>query len=212
MDSGSTISKDEEEYFDYIFPNIYYNGLVNEAYGLLEEHHSHLFLITSDVSIEEPQSLYKRIQIAINDPEIGSYAPSARDTTHAHMNNLKSSRMRKVLFTDGFCVVMPKDLLEMVCPIDLSVNKIGHGTDLYLGYLAMINGRSAVVDDMVVVDHPRGSGYSIKEARIQRDRWFLTKSKKAQLFHRLASNPLFKNSFGYHAMRLIFCLWSRLKN
>ena len=141
-------------------------------------------------------------------PEVAVYAPSATHATHHHMNNLKSNTIRKVTFTDGFCFVMPKEYLDDICPIDLSVNKIGHGIDMYMGYLSMKNNRCAVVDDKITVNHPNGSGYNDKQARIGRDQWYATKSKAAQVYHYWISIDILKNRFGYYVLKFIMKFYS----
>ncbi len=208
IDSGSTFAEGEKEHFNLTLPNVYYNGLINHAHELLTEEHTHMFLITSDVEISDPEALRIRLDTILDDPGVGVYAPSALHTTHNHMNNKKSNGIRRVTFTDGFCLVIPKPFLDIICPIDLDVNKIGHGTEIYLGYLGMTQERYAVVDDTIIVDHPKGSGYSAKEARIQRDNWFATKSKKAQAYHYWVSKDILKSKFGFFFTKFLMKFYS----
>ena len=144
----------------------------------------------------------------LDDPTVGVYAPSALHTTHNHMNNKKTNDIRRVTFTDGFCLAIPKIFLDIICPINLEINKIGHGTEIYLGYLGMTFNRHAVVDDAIVVDHPKGSGYSPKEARIQRDNWFATKSKKAQVYHYWVSKDILKSRIGFIFTKFLMRFYS----
>lgn len=209
IDSGSTFEDGEKEHFDITLPNVFYNGLINHAFGLFKKEHTHLFIITSDVEISDPVALKERMNLFLDDPSIGAYAPSALHTTHNHMVHKKNAGIRRVTFTDGFCYAIPKEFLEEVCPIDLEVNKIGHGTEIYMGYLGMINKRHTVVDHHIAVDHPKGSGYSPKEARIQRDNWFATKSRKAQIYHYWVSMDWLKNRFGFYAMLFMLKLLGR---
>lgn len=198
IDSGSTFKSGEKEQFDFTLPNVYYNGLINKAYESFKEEHTHMFLITSDVIIEDIEALLNRMkEVYSGNPLVRVYAPSAVHSTHKHQNNLGTNDIRKVTFTEGFCFVMPREFLDEICPIDLEVNKIGHGIDMYMGYLSMSNKFWAVVDDRVTVDHPHGSGYSDKQARIERDRWYATKSKAAQKYHHWISKDILKNKFGY---------------
>jgi hypothetical protein len=108
-----------------------------------------------------------------------------------------------VTFTEGFCYVIPRAFLDEICPIDLSINKIGHGVDMYMGFLCMQYGKWAVVDDRMTVDHPHGSGYSDRQARIERDQWYATKSKEAQKYHYWISKDILKNQFGYWLIKKI---------
>lgn len=209
IDSGSTFEEGEKEHFDITLPNVFYNGLINHAYEQMTPEHTHLFIITSDVIIEDPQALKQRMDTILDDPSVGAYAPSAVHTTHNHMVHKKNAGIRRVTFTDGFCYAIPKEFLAEICPIDLEVNRIGHGTEIYNGYLGMINKRYTVVDHAIVVDHPKGSGYSPKEARIQRDNWFATKSRKAQIYHYWVSMDWLKNRVGFYAMLLLLKIMGR---
>lgn len=204
IDSGSTFEEGEKEQFDYTLPNVYYNGLINQAYEAFEEAHTHMLLITSDVMIEDFEAFIGRMEeVYTQNSQVAVYAPSAAHSTHHHQNNLKSNDLRKVTFTEGFCFVMPREFLDEICPIDLEVNKIGHGIDMYMGFLSMKYGKWAVVDDRITVDHPHGSGYSDKQARIERDRWYDTKSKSARAYHYWISKDILKNQFGYHCLKFI---------
>lgn len=203
IDSGSTFEEGEMENFDITLPNVFYNGLINASYELLTSDHTHLFIITSDVSIPDPALLKKRMSEVLDLPSVGVYAPSATHTTHNHMHNHNSRGIRKVTFTDGFCYAIPREFLDEICPIDLTINRIGHATDMYMGYLSMIYKRYAVVDDVVTIDHPKGSGYDAKEARIQRDNWFKTKSRKARIYHYWISMDWLKNHFGFFIMSIL---------
>lgn len=204
IDSGSTFADGEKDQFDYTLPNVYYNGLINQAYEAFKPEHTHMLLITSDVIVEDFRVLLDRMkEVYERHEEVAVYAPSAIHSTHHHMNNLKSNDIRKVTFTEGFCFVMPREYLDDICPIDLEVNKIGHGIDMYMGYMSMKNDKWAVVDDRITVDHPHGSGYSDKQARIERDRWYTTKSKAAQAYHYWISKDMLKNKFGYFVVKFI---------
>ena len=207
IDSGSTFKEGEKEQFDYALPNVYYNGLINQAYAAMKPEHTHLFLITSDVMIENFDILLSRMREVYNqNKRLAVYAPSAVHSTHHHMNNLNTGDIRKVTFTEGFCFVMPRVYLDAICPIDLSVNKIGHGVDMYMGYLSMINNGLAVVDDKVIVDHPHGSGYSDEQAKQERYKWYATKSGKSRIFHYWVTHDFMKNQFGYYFVKLLMKL------
>ncbi|HQU15599.1 MAG: hypothetical protein ACYC18_10970 [Gammaproteobacteria bacterium] len=207
LDSGSKLTEMEMPYFDCKLPNVYYNGLLNKASELAKMgNYSHMLFITSDVIIDEPEALFDRIHKVYEAFIVGVYAPSAKYSTHHHMNNLGSNRLRKVTFVEGFCFVTPLSYLEEICPIDLAVNKIGHGVDIYLGFLSMATRRYAMVDDGVTVDHPHGSGYSDQDARAQRDAWFRLKKSKVRIFHYLVSNNWLKNNFGFHFVNFIMKL------
>ncbi|MEQ8905487.1 hypothetical protein [Ekhidna sp.] len=205
IDNDSTFANDEEKgFFDYTLKGAYYNGQINQAYEHLKDHHTHLLIINSDITVDDFEQLIERIKnVYARHPEVGVYAPSAHYSPHNHMADLGTKDIRKVTFTDGFCYVIPKGFLDILCPIDLSINRIGHGVEIFLGFLGMKYKRWTVVDDFLMVHHPSGSGYSSKEARKQRDDWYATKSRAAQVFHYWVSKDILKNRFGYVFMKFL---------
>ena len=70
--------------------------------------------------------------------------------------------------------MMRCDLLDSVCPIDLSVNRLGWGIDLALSHFARISELLIIVDDRVRVLHPKGSGYGHSKAKAQMRNWLGT--------------------------------------
>lgn len=214
LDSGSDLTESEKQYFDETLSNVYYNGLLNCAFEKFSDSRTcdYLLFITSDVKIRNPLQLLERISLVLDDVSIGVYSPSTNDSCHNHMNNKGSAGLRKVTFTEGFCFAVRRNLIEKVCPIDTTVNKIGHGVDIYLGYLAMLNHTCSVVDDRVLVYHPNRSGYADVDARRERDAWFATKSGPANMFHRFVSNNMFKNKIGYLVALSFMKLYSTFSN
>ena len=204
IDSGSELNKEEKKQFDYLLPNVFYNGLLNKAFECLQPTHTHLFLITSDVLIKNAAEIVSRIhEVYTTYKDVRVYAPSSIHSTHHHQNNLGTFDIRKVTFTEGFCFVIPKEYLNQICPIDLSVNKIGHGIDMFMGFLCMKNKKWAVVDDRITVDHPHKSGYSDRQARTERDNWYSTREREAQRYHYWISKDILKNKFGYWLIKKI---------
>lgn len=212
LDSGSSIKDSESIYFDHKLPNVYYSGLFNKSIECLNSSSAKILLfIASDVTIENAQYLLRRILIAFNEKNAGIYAPSADYSCHAQMKPRNTSKMGKATFTDGFCFAANKDLLNQMYPVDVSINSLGHGLDIYLGYLALINNKQCLIDNDITVKHPKGSGYSGKLARKQRDTWFASKDKKARWFHHWASQDILKNKFGRFVILLSLILWIKSK-
>ncbi|MEO9482446.1 MAG: hypothetical protein ABJG47_03330 [Ekhidna sp.] len=196
-------SDDEKQFFDYALQGAYYSGQINQAYEHMKDH-THLLIINSDITVHDFKKLIDRIKdVYSQHPDVGVYAPSAHYSPHNHMADMGTKDIRKVTFTDGFCYVIPKDFLDILCPIDLSVNKIGHGVEIFLGFLGIKHKKPTVVDDYILVNHPSGSGYSSKEARLQRDNFYETKSRAAQVFHSWVSHDILKSRFGYFFVRLL---------
>lgn len=204
IDNDSQFENDEEKKaFDYTLEGAYYSGQINQAYEHMKDH-THLMIINSDITVHDFPKLIDRIKDVYDQhPEVSVYAPSAHYSPHNHMADMGTKDIRKVTFTDGFCYVIPKDFLEILCPIDLSVNKIGHGVEIFLGFLSYKYNKWTVVDDFLMINHPSGSGYSSKAARTQRDNFYKTKTRAAQVFHYWVSKDILKNAFGYKFLKLI---------
>lgn len=205
IDNDSTFeSESEKNAFDYTLKGAYYSGQINQAYEHMQDQFTHLLIINSDITFKSAKELIARItDVYAKHPQVGVYAPSAHYSPHNHMANLGTNGLRQVTFTDGFCYVIPKDFLDIMCPIDLSLNKIGHGVEIFLGFLGFKYEKWTVVDDFLLVNHPSGSGYSSKQARLERDRWYETKSKAAQVFHHWVSKDILKNQFGYKFLKFL---------
>ncbi len=199
LDSGSEMKEEEKPFFDHVFGNIYYSGLLNEAFKVLtiDGNYKYLLVITSDVQVLNSKQLVNRISQVLKKPKNGVYAPTVDDSAHPHMEYKDSGGLRKVAFVEGFCFAVKSDLLAKVCPINTDLNRIGHAVDMYIGYMAMCNGLYSLADDAIKVIHPRGSGYSDTDARNQRDRWMNTMTIKAKLFHWFVAIDIFKNRSGY---------------
>lgn len=204
LDSGSSISEDEKSHFDFQLPNVYYSGLLNQAVECLNHADQKILLfIASDVTITNAEHLLHRVYSAFFEKNAGVYAPSADYSSHNQMAPRNSSKMSKVTFTDGFCFAASKQILNQICPVDLSINYLGHGLDIYLGFLAMKNGIACLVDYDILVNHAKGSGYDSKMARMQRDNWYNTKSLSSQIFHNIASIDWLKNRIGLFLLRVL---------
>ena len=143
IDSGSDLKPDEKEYFDQLLPNVYYSGLINAAYEQFKEQSDDfvVYFVCSDVEFSNYQKAVEGVQQAFADPQIGVYAPCANASSHKQMISGNGKGLREVIFVEGFCFAVRLGLLRQMCPVDLSVNKIGWGLDIFLGYLAIKNGQ-----------------------------------------------------------------------
>jgi hypothetical protein len=206
-DSGSKIEPDQREHFDATFPNIYYNGLINELHQHISKQKSQfktVLLITSDVTVADAGELMNRMTEAFSNPEIYVYAPACGYSYHAHMIQKPGKSLQKVTFTEGFCVGFRVAILDGLCPIDLKLNKFGYGTDTIMGFHAMNLGGISVVDHSIIVDHPYGSGYNHAEAVVEKNRWYKSLSPAAYRFARLTTFGWTKNRFGAWLAESIF--------
>lgn len=113
----------------------------------------------------------------------------------------RNGTLRSVVFVEGVSFAVRASLLTKLCPIDTTVNALGWGLDVYLGFLAMQAGLTSVVDDRVVVYHEANCGYNTAQARDQRDAWFAQHSRAAQRFQKLTSLKPLKSALGVRLLQ-----------
>lgn len=205
FDSGSQINSDQEQYFDNIFENIYYNGLLNETNLFLKNHDYEIgMIITSDVKISNIDVFLDKTRGAFDNEDIGVYAPSAEYSYHRHMIYNKGRGVQQVCFTEGFCFAFRSTILDKMCPVNIGLNKFGYGTDIILGYHALNQGFISVVDYTHYVDHPYGSGYDKHAAVKAKHDWLASLPTPQQWFYKIATKSIFKNTFGVFVLNLVF--------
>ncbi len=204
IDSGSELGEQEKEAFDQLNENIYYSGLFNQAVAaLLKSDKKWLLFVASDVKVSNYGIFLQRLLCAMENRNIGVYAPNSSGSNHRQMWCKHSGSMRPVPFVEGYCFAARRDLLEKIYPVDVAINRMGWGIDVYLGYHAFHQGLLSVVDDRVKVEHPIESGYCSDTARKQRDQWLQTLPQKAQRFQRLSGWVFFKTRIGFWLFRLL---------
>lgn len=172
LDSGSEPPCHGEGVVRY--PNIYYGGMFNEAMRL-SDGSDWVCIITSDLVINDAnkERIVSRMLEAVKIPEIGCYQPSCdkRGRSHSHGYNQPGNTMRRVPYFEGWFHLFRR---ELGFNVDLSLNRNGWGTDLYLCKRAIRKGLSNVVDDSVIVLHPSESGLNSSESREQMAKWAAT--------------------------------------
>jgi len=186
IDSGSTLAATEKKEFDRLLPNVFYSGLINEVSSWISavDEDEIILTICSDVEIDQPSLFIKRIREAFNYDKTGVYGGVSYGTSHSFMKPKKGSKgLRRVNFVEGFCFATTVLLYRKMTPIDLGVNRLGHGLDIYLGFLTIQSGKENVVDDGFVVKHPVSTGYSSDKAHIERLAWFKTFGTLAETYN-----------------------------
>lgn len=161
--------------------NVFYSGLMNEAYRLLlERDYRWLMIVTSDIEIDAANmsKLIAGMQETARTVNVGLYQPSCALSLHGRALYQSlchyTGRVRKVNFQEGWFHLVCREILDEVMPIDLSLNRLGWGIDLVFSHFARIRRMLVLVDDRVRVVHPRGSGYNREAAREQMRRWQAT--------------------------------------
>ncbi len=203
IDSGSDIKPNEIVHFDHALRNVYYSGLLNKGNECFQASDKKILLfITSDVRIADFQKLLYRIKLAFDKFNAGVYAPSAINANHPQMKPGNSQKLKRTTFAEGFCFAVERRLIDTMCPIDTKINFLGHGLDIYLGYLAMKYRKYSLIDQSIVVFHAEGTGYNSKEAFRQNIAWFEGHDEKARRFKRLAFKNFLRNRLG------LFLIWA----
>lgn len=161
LDSGSPIKNDRFILLD----NIYYNGLVNESYIKLKElNKKYLLFITSDVEITDDNyiKLVSFLSNQDNLKDIGIYSPSAIAESKAHkhcLNDKNNNSLKDVWFVEGYFTLINEIVIDCICPINLTINKMGWCTDLLMGYHCNKQNLKCVIDNNITIYHPHGTGY-----------------------------------------------------
>lgn len=170
FDSGSTPPCDGAIHYD----NIYYGGMWNEAIKK-SRNYEWCCIITSDVQIDESmvQLIPQRMKQIMTSPKVGNYQPSCHPSGRSHQYgyNKSTGNFRVVPYFEGWFQLFRTTLGFSV---DLSLNRIGWGTDLYLCKKARDRQMTNIVDDAVMVFHPKETGFSNHEAAQQMEAWKAT--------------------------------------
>lgn len=156
--------------------NVYYAGLMNEAWQRgVKGGYGWVLVLTSDLQISDKHMarLVKALEQVSHAQNVGLYQPSTawRGRSLPQSRCHWTGRMRPTNFQEGWFHLVRTDLLGRVCPIDLSLNRLGWGIDLALSHFARVDKLLVLVDDRIRVVHPGGSGYNREEAQRQMRAW-----------------------------------------
>lgn len=205
VDSGSDFENDhQKDPFDKLLPNVFYCGMINEIIGKLQDQCEVICFVASDVKVKDAEHLLQRLKDAFEHPRVGVYAPSVNKegSNHPQMHQKGTGGLRKAVFVDGFCFAVRTGILRKLYPIDVELNRIGWGIDVYLSYLALKGKMITVVDDAVEVEHYVGPNNHpnprefINAAKSQRANWFKSLEKGAGRFRSITTIELLKNQTG----------------
>lgn len=182
IDSGST----EKDSRFIQLENVYYTGLFNKASELLLNSDKRwLLFIASDVEISDDNywKLIRRLRDhrAFND--IGLYTPSVEGRSHSFLIPQKGLfKFRDINFVEGFMFLANRQIIQMMHPVDIKLNKIGWGLDVMKGFICKQLHKRCVVDDLVQIYHPPAAGYSYEEAVSNCKRWARVQSPEFRKF------------------------------
>lgn len=159
-------------------PNVYYSGLMNEAYRLLVERDCRwLVILTDDIEMSEKDTprLCEAIRRLTSSDNVALYQPSCRWSLKGRALPQSmchfTGRIRNTNFQEGWFHLVRRDVIEKIMPIDTTKNRMGWGIDLLLCHIARTMGLLILVDDTIRVLHPRGTGYNRDLAVEQMRRW-----------------------------------------
>ncbi len=161
--------------------NIYYSGLLNQAYSIAKyKDYKYLLFICSDVEItsDEALKMFNRLS-TIDLSKIGLYSPSSTGLSHKFCKKQTSNNLREVPFAEGFIFLCDMEILDHICPIDTKKNLYGWGIDIIQSFYAKEKNKLCVVDDNVEVNHLAGTGYSREIAKIEMLSWIKSLSNES---------------------------------
>lgn len=159
--------------------NLYYSGLMNEAWRRGKEGgYEWVMIVTSDIAIQGRfvAPLAAAMQDITRTTNVGLYQPSTawRGRSLPQSRCHWTGRLRSTSFQEGWFHLIRMDLMDKVCPVDTSLNLLGWGIDLALCHFARVMNLMVLVDDRIRVVHPGGSGYNKREAERQMRAWHAT--------------------------------------
>lgn len=169
LDSGSTMPPANS----VRYPNIYYSGLLNEAYSIAKKNgYEYLLFVCSDVIIKESEArkLYARLN-ELDYDKVGVYSPASKGGGHFFCKKSSSGGLRVVPFVEGFLFLCDISLLDNFCPINTKENLYGWGLDIAKGFFSKKHGKLCLIDDDIEVEHLEGTGYSRETAEYEMLSW-----------------------------------------
>lgn len=172
LDSGSIDAPKNSLKYD----NIYYSGLLNEAYFLAKKYkYQYLFFICSDVKVQKnaAEKMNERL-LNLNFSKIGVYSPSSIGESHFFCKKKTSDELREVPFVEGFIFICDVKILDQFCPVNTKENLYGWGLDIAKSFFSKKSNKISVIDDNVEVEHMKGTGYSKEIAEYEMLAWAKT--------------------------------------
>ena len=205
IDSGSRLTSEEEDRVDIGLPNVYYTGLINEAWRQTNKMGPEdiLLFVSSDIEIDRPVDLVARAAKCFEDKRVGLYAPSMEISDHLQMRTGSSSKPRVVIFVEGVVFAVRKKIIDRLCPVDPSENQLGWALDVHLGYLTLKSGLRTVVDDGIQIRHHPARGYDDEVARKQAEKWLKSQGVQAAKFWELAIKHRYQTKIGFWKTRIL---------
>ena len=168
------------------YRNIYCGGLTIKAIELLKEcDGKYLVIANSDVLCDDENFdvFCEEMRNVITENNIGVLDPSAKEGSmcegctclipeNTHLYNQGTGRMRDVTLTEGWFEVIKREVCDEIYghinPID---NKYGWGISEACDKISRKLGLRVVVDDKIVMYHPKGTGYDNKAAEKERQKF-----------------------------------------
>ncbi len=161
--------------------NIFYSGLMNEAYSIASAKGCRwLMIVTGDLEIDERNCgmLVRGMKEIMDSGNVDLYQPSCKWSLkgRSHLQSMChfSGGMRCVNFQEGWFHLIRMELMKAFMPIDTDINRMGWGIDLALAHFARVRKQLVIVDDRVKIMHPRGTGYNRDKAKAQMKAWLAT--------------------------------------
>ena len=164
LDSGSDKPLDYKRVIK--FDNIYWGGLFDQSLKLFYEKKADwLFFVCDDIIIDDENftKLTKSIEIVVSSSSMGIYQPSTIEGESHNVwsknNNKGTGQLRLTSNIEGWMMLVRKPIVDVMNNLFVNYSndmKMGWGTDVLMSYFSMKKGFLNIVDDSVVVKHPKG--------------------------------------------------------
>lgn len=171
-----------------------------------------LLQIQADASVPDWGHLIARCRKAFLDhPEIGVWAPDI-DYTMWVTNKVflrdfdPENSLISVRQTDGIVWAMSEAVVARMKKADFSNNRLGYGIDSLAIAYSYANNMVVCRDTSIVVDHPKGKGYSHEEATAQFEQFLSQFSHQERIQHSVTRRPQTRLS----TKDLVYLLMKRL--
>jgi len=160
--------KEEHKSWVHLDDSAYFSAQWNRAMELFQG--DVLFHIQADATFNRFEDLFAKAQRCFETYPLGVYEPNVDFTPHQFRKSLLrelEAGVHEVPMTDCTCWFIAGDIARKLPSIDLTINRYGWGVSRAIAGLSRLSGKLCVRDYNFKIQHPRGTGYSSKDAAYQ---------------------------------------------
>lgn len=171
-----------------------------------------LLYIDADVSCEDWPGLMERLRWAYRSGQpIGVWTPlvdyTPQTLQRTRILTLPESSLQAVCFTDSMTFALPRSIREPLLRLNCGQNTYGWGVNTVAAAIGLQQGLIPVLDESVLVRHPRGTGYSAREA----DRLMLEFCKRLPAHYAVYQRLIHSYAHSRHPRPFAIKAWRHLR-